>query len=240
MQALLVKPRIIVPKTKQIALFIQSDLKMKRPNIVINCAMSADGKIASPTGKQIRISSEEDIKRMYKLRNECDAVLVGVNTVLSDDPKLTLKDKYVKNPNQPLRIVLDSKCRTPENALVVNEKAKTLIVTTKKCDKNFKANVEILVCPEDETGFIDLNYLLENLEKRGIKKLMVEGGGTIIWSFLNKGLVDDFFLYLGPLVIGGKQTPTLARGDSEKPIPLEIVKIKELGEGVLFHYRLIK
>ncbi len=81
---------------------------MKRPYVVINCAMSADGKIASPSGKQMRISCDEDIKRMYELRNGCDAVLVGINTVLSDDPKLTVKEKYVKNPKQPIRIVLDT------------------------------------------------------------------------------------------------------------------------------------
>ena len=91
--------------------------------------MSADGKIALPTRKQIRISSEEDIIRMYNLRNECDAVLVGVGTILSDDPKLTVKEKYVKSLNLPIRVILDTNCRTPENALAVNEKAKTMIFT---------------------------------------------------------------------------------------------------------------
>ena len=73
---------------------------MTKPYVIINCAMSADGKIALPTRKQLRISSEEDIKRMYNLRNKCDGVLVGVGTILSDDPKLTVKEKYVKNPNK--------------------------------------------------------------------------------------------------------------------------------------------
>jgi len=74
--------------------------------------MSADGKIALPTKKQIRISSEEDIKRMYQLRNESDAVLVGIGTILTDNPKLTVKETYVHHPRQPLRVILDSKCRT--------------------------------------------------------------------------------------------------------------------------------
>ena len=104
---------------------------MKKPYVVVNCAMSADGKIALPTKKQMRLSSEEDIERMYKLRNECDAVLVGIDTVLLDNPKLTVKEKYIINPKQPLRVVLDSKCRTPKDALVLNDSANTLIITSK-------------------------------------------------------------------------------------------------------------
>ena len=104
---------------------------MKRPNVIINCAMSADGKIALPNRRQLRISCDEDIKRMYNLRNNADAVLVGIGTILSDDPKLTVKEKYVNNPKQPLRIILDNKCRTPKDALVLNDSAKTLIITAK-------------------------------------------------------------------------------------------------------------
>jgi len=86
---------------------------MNMPHVIINCAMSLDGKLASQSGRQMKISCEEDIKRMYKLRNNYDAVLVGIGTVLSDDPKLTVKEKYVKNPKQPIRIVLDTYCKTP-------------------------------------------------------------------------------------------------------------------------------
>ena len=129
---------------------------MKRPYVVINCAMSADRKIASPSGKQYRISCEEDIKRMYELRNESDAVLVGINTVLSDDPKLTVKEKYVRNPKQPIRIVLDTKCRTPVDYLVVNETAKTFVVTADKCNKNYRSNVEVIICDTDDRGLLNL------------------------------------------------------------------------------------
>ena len=95
---------------------------MNRPHIIINCAMSADGKIALPNKKQMKISSKEDIKRMYHIRNESDAVLVGISTVLSDDPKLTVKQDYIKNPKQPLRVILDSSCKTPEKSLVLKDK----------------------------------------------------------------------------------------------------------------------
>ena len=142
---------------------------MKRPYIVINCAMSADGKIASPLGKQMRISCVEDIKRMYKLRNECDAVLVGINTILSDNPKLTVKEKYVKNPKQPIRIVLDTNCKTPVDSLIVNNAAKTLIITGEKCSKKFGDNVEVILCDTDNNGLIDLEKLLDILSIYNVK-----------------------------------------------------------------------
>ena len=138
---------------------------MNRPYVIINCAMSLDGKIASPSGKQMKISCEEDIKRMYKLRNKSDAVLVGIGTVLSDDPKLTVKEKYVKNPKQPIRIVLDTNCKTPDDALVVNDAAKTLIIAGKECNKKYGDNVEIIKCKTNKEGLIDLENLIDILYK---------------------------------------------------------------------------
>jgi len=201
--------------------------------------MSVDGKIAKPSGKQMKISSEEDLKRMYKLRNESDAVLVGIGTVLSDDPKLTVKEKYVKNPKQPIRIVLDTYCRTPTDAKIVNEKAKTIIVVGYDCKKKFGENVEVINCKKTKENLIGLEYLLDVLFKRGIKKLMVEGGSTVISNFLQEGLVEDFYIYVGPMIIGGKNTPTLVNKDF-KNIKLRLVETKNIGPGILLHYRLIK
>lgn len=213
---------------------------MKRPYIIINCAMSADGKIASPSGKQIRISCEEDIQRMYKLRNDSDAVLVGINTVLSDDPKLTVKEKYIKNPNHPIRIVLDTNCKTPTDALVVNSVAKTLIIVGKKCNKEFAENVEVILCDKNDNGSIDLKKLMAILKKRGINKLMVEGGGTVIWNFLKSGFVDDFYIYVGSITIGGNNTPTFSGKFDDENIKLKLIKTKTIGSGILLHYILIK
>ncbi len=213
---------------------------MKRPYVIINCAMSADGKIADDLGKQIRISCNEDIKRMYQLRNESDAVLVGINTVLNDNPKLTVKEKYVKNPKQPIRIILDTKCRTPTDFLVVNNLAKTLIFTLKKCSKKYSDNVEIILCEKNKKGLIDLEELLDICYKKGIKKLMVEGGGKVILSFLKSGFVDDFFVYIGPMIIGGNNSPTIAGVSDEKICNLKLIKTKKIGPGMLYHYRLIK
>lgn len=217
---------------------------MNRPYVIINCAMSADGKIASPSGKQLRISNEEDIKRMYSLRNSCDAVLVGINTILSDNPKLTVKDEYVENPKNPIRIILDVHCRTKENALAVDDKAKTLVITNGECGKNYGANVEVVQCDVDSEGLIDLEKMLEILNNYSIKKLMVEGGSTVIWNFLKQGFVDDLYVFIGPMIIGGKYTPSMADGEGisteDDLINLEVVKVSKLNDGILVHYKLRK
>ena len=215
---------------------------MKRPHVTINCAMSADGKIALPNRKQVRISCDEDIKRMYNLRHDSDAVLVGIGTILADDPKLTVKEKYVENPKQPLRVVLDSKCRTHKDALVLNDISKTLIITKEGNGKQFeKKHIEAIGCKTNNDGYLDLNCVLDLLSKKGVKKLLVEGGSTVIWSFLKIKLVDDLFVYIGPCIIGGKDTPTVADGSGIKNetelLSLRIVNVKRLDEGVLIHYK---
>jgi 2,5-diamino-6-(ribosylamino)-4(3H)-pyrimidinone 5'-phosphate reductase len=215
---------------------------MKRPHVIINCAMSADGKIASPIGKQMKISCDEDMKRMYQLRNECDAVLVGVGTILADNPKLTVKEKYVKHPKQPLRVVLDSKGRTPPQALVLNDVTKTLIITAKGTKKTYNgSHIEVINCETDRNGLIEVKGVLNLLYRKGIRTLLVEGGGTVIWNFLKNKVVDDLFIFIKPCIIGGKETPTVAEGEGikseEECIPLTIVKVKRLGSGLLIHYQ---
>lgn len=216
---------------------------MNRPYVIINCAMSADGKIATPAGKQLRISNEEDIKRMHSLRNSSDAVLVGVNTVISDNPKLTVKEKYVQDPKNPIRVILDTRCRTKPDALAVDDQAKTIIIANGSCDKIYSETVEILQCEIDDEGLIDIKEMLQLLYDKGIKKLLVEGGSTVIWNFLKHGLFDDFYVYIGPIIIGGKYTPSVADGegiDENNPINLKIIETKRFGEGILVHYQLIK
>jgi len=202
--------------------------------------MSADGKIALPSRVQTKISNEEDMERVHLLRNECDAVLVGINTILSDNPKLTVKEKYVKNPKNPLRVVVDSKCRMPENANALNGRAETLVVVAEGFSRRIK-NAGVVECGK---GKVDLKKLLKILEKKGVKKLLVEGGSTVIWSFLNEKLADELMVFVGPIVIGGKGTPTLAGAEGakcfEEIIPLKLIVVKRIGDGVLLHYRVVK
>ena len=218
---------------------------MNRPQVIINCAMSADGKIALPDRRQLRISSDEDMERVYKLRNECDAVLAGIGAIISDDPKLTVNEKYVKNPRQPLRVVLDGRCRTPGDALVLNDVARTLIVTIQGNEKHFDGDhIKVVGIRNDDEGRVDLESMLNFLYHKGVKKLLVEGGGTVIWSFLRRGLVDDLYVYIGSCIIGGENTPTMADGIGIKSeddlLSLKIVDVNRLEDGILVHYKLMQ
>ena len=208
--------------------------------VIINCAMSADGKIALRTRRQTKISNEEDKRRVHKLRNSADAILVGIETVLSDDPKLTVNEKYVRLPRHPVRIVLDSNGRTPKNALVLNGASPTIIVTNERCKKTFP-NAETIRCGKAE---VDLEKLLHILAKRGIKTLLVEGGSKVIWSFLESGLADEINLFVGSMVIGGEESPTAAGGEgaaSERNmVQLQLLDAKALGSGVLLRYKVVK
>ncbi len=208
--------------------------------VIINCAMSVDGKIALRTRKQTHISSDEDKRRVHKLRNQADAILVGVETVIADDPKLTVNAKYVRNPRNPIRIVLDSNGRTPRKALVLNGAARTIIATNEKCERDFP-NAETIRCGRDE---IDLNKLMRILSKKGIEKLLVEGGSKVIWSFLDSRIADEVNIFIGSMVIGGEKAPTAAGGagapDEKSIVALRLKRVKAFGGGVLLTYEVIK
>ena len=208
--------------------------------VVINFAMSADGKIALKSRRQTAISDEADKKRVHELRNRSDAILVGIGTVLSDDPKLTVNEKYVERTKNPLRIVLDSRGRMPSGALVLNGAAPTLVVTSEECSKSFP-NTETIRCGKGE---VDLGRLLEILEERGIQSLLVEGGSRVIWSFLEKRLADEVHMYIGSMVIGGDSAPTPAGGegaaDEGEIVALTLKSCEAIGEGILLKYQVTR
>ena len=201
--------------------------------------MSVDGKIALPSRKQTRISDEEDLRRVHQLRATCDAVLVGVGTILADDPKLTVKPEYATGRN-PLRVVLDSEGRTPDDALVLNRDAPTLIVTTLDCAKTFP-NAEVARFGQDA---VDLAGLLEHLGGKGVRRLLVEGGEEVIWSFLHERIADEVKVFVGSMVIGGRNAPTAAGGAGAQTlaeiVPLKLEAAKPLGSGVLLEYAVVK
>ncbi len=204
-----------------------------RPFIHVNCAMSADGKIAGVDRTQVRISSEEDMVRVKALRKKYDAILVGVGTIIADDPHLTVKG--LDYDSNPVRIVIDPHGRTPDDALVLNEAAPTIIVTTEGCRKDFDCEETIV------TGkTIDLARLLEELaEDIGIESILVEGGGETIASFFREGLVDRYSVYVGGLIIGGRESPTPVDGEgwiSGGGIKLKLDSAEVLGDGAVLTY----
>ncbi len=230
--------------------------------------MSADGKIAMPSRKQTRISCEADIARVHRLRNSCDAILVGIGTVLSDDPKLTVKGKYLapgETVRKPLRVVLDSDCRIPDNALALNCDSPTLVFCAKGKKREIKgAEAEECGIRDSEIGNrksefenresrienresriagegqVDLKDVLESLARRGVKRILVEGGEMAIWSFLRSGFFDELNIYVGSMIIGGKGAPTPAGGEgaaSEKEIiQLKLISAERVGDGILLKY----
>lgn len=209
-----------------------------RPRVIVNCAMSLDGKIASRLRKQIRLSDEADMARVHNLRNQCDAILVGIGTVVADDPSLLVKEKYVDDVKQPTRIVLDSKCQIPRTSKILDGSAKTLLFVT----ENYVDEVpgaEVIPCGNDE---IDLEKMLSVLEDKGIKCLLVEGGGRTIWTFVKAGLVDEFKIFISSKIIGGAMAPTPVDGegfsDEKEFASLKLVRTKLSESGVLLEFEM--
>jgi len=215
-----------------------------RPLIIVSCAISVDGKLASVCGDS-RLSSYEDKVEVHKLRSEVDAILVGINTILADDPHLTVSEKYYKSDRHPIRVVLDSKCRIPINAQVIRRRPEiqTIVATTKKAPKEKifelrRIGVDVYVTDSEEK--VDVLDLLKYLRtKYDVKKLMVEGGGHVIGEFLKRGLVDMMRVSITPVFFGGeKATPIIADIEYckvEQAPKFEITKIELCGNNIVIH-----
>lgn len=204
-----------------------------RPRVIVNCAMSPDGKIAGTERRQLRISSPEDMDRVRRLRAECQAILVGAGTILADDPHLTVKG--LPPEKQALRVVLDPRGKVPENALVLDPRARTMVVTLEDCVREY-AGAETARLGK---GTIDLDALLELLARRGVHTLLVEGGGETIYSFFRAGLVDVYSVFVGDFIIGGRESPTPVDGEGFRlgeHIPLRLVSFERSGSGVHLTY----
>lgn len=206
---------------------------MPRVRVLLNCAASLDGRIALPGGAPLRISGPEDLARVHRLRAEVDGVLVGVNTVLADDPSLLVKWEVAGLPpgRQPARVVLDSKLRTPQDARVRDGRARLVLVAAEGADGLRGDGADMVVAGK---GRVDLREALIALEALGLRSLLVEGGGTVLASFLEAGLWERFTIYQAPLLLGPKAPPLFA-GDARMDLPAPTVE--RLGDGVLLTFR---
>lgn len=210
------------------------------PKIILSAAISIDGKIATRSGDS-KLSSKRDLTRLHKLRSKVDAIIIGKNTVYKDDPLLTVR--YSKGKN-PIRIILDS-CGTishKSKILQTSNKVKTIIVVTKKITKKNlqklkKFSVEIMVVGENQ---VNIKLLIKILNKRKIKTILLEGGGTINWEFIKNNLVDEFFITITPYILGGKDAITLVQGEGFDKIiksqKLRLNEIKRLENDLFLHY----
>jgi 2,5-diamino-6-(ribosylamino)-4(3H)-pyrimidinone 5'-phosphate reductase len=217
---------------------------LKRPFVFINSAMSIDGKISSVERTQVRISGKADLARVDALRASSDAVMVGVGTVLADDPGLRIKSEDLRlkrqekgMPENPLRIVADSRARTPATAKILGEGCLLAVAESAPQERLdcLSQRCEIIVCGRER---VDLSELFARLAWRGIEQIMVEGGATLNWSLINLGLVDEIYVYVGATIIGGERAPTLVDGEGfRKDFPrLMLGSVQQLDDGVLLKW----
>ena len=216
--------------------------------VVVNAATSVDGKLSTHERRQVRISGDADFDRVDRLRASADAVLVGVGTVLADDPHLGVKseDRRVERLRNgrtanPARVVADSRARTPPDATCLNDDAETYLLVSRaapedRLDRLREAGATVLEAGAER---VDLPTVLDALAAEGVERLLAEGGGELIFSLFDAGLVDELSVFVGSLVIGGRDAPTLADGEGfvdEFPT-LELVAVERLDDGVVLDYR---
>ena len=193
-------------------------IKTGIPFVIAKYAMSLDGKIATHTGDSKWVTGPESRRLVQQMRQECDAVLVGVKTVLADNPQLTARDEAGNPlPRQPLRVVGDSSCRTPSDALIFQQPGATLVATSPEATSESVdilkcAGAEVLRLPVGQDGRISIVALLEELGRRGVVSLLVEGGGTLLGSLFDGGLVDKVYAFLAPVIIGGSEAASPVQG----------------------------
>ena len=216
-------------------------------HVVVNAAMSADGKLSTRRREQVAISGPDDFDRVDALRADVDAVMVGVGTVLADDPSLTLDDQERVAAREergeaphPARVVADSHARTPPTADVLDDAAEAFVFVAAEEPREHvealeDAGATVLVAGDNRVALPDA---LSKLESRGVERLLVEGGGELIFSLFEDGLVDELSVYVSPTVIGGRDAPTLADGDGfvgEFP-ELALRDAERIDDGVLLRY----
>jgi 2,5-diamino-6-(ribosylamino)-4(3H)-pyrimidinone 5'-phosphate reductase len=220
-----------------------------RPYVVVNIAMSADGKISTRERRQVRISGAQDFTRVDRLKAGCDAVMVGIGTVLADDPSLTVKSEECRNyrrkqgwDDHPVRIVVDSSGRIPPEASILHKgEGKRVVAVSKRADVTkislLGKKATVIVAGEDE---VDLCALMNELGAMGIHRVMVEGGGTLIAGLIEAGLVNEIYTFIGNIIIGGKEAPTFTDGEGfmlESAFPrLTLLEARRIDQGILLHW----
>jgi len=210
-----------------------------RPVVWVNCAASLDGRIAFAGGRRAGLSGPEDLQRVQRIRAGADAILVGVGTVVKDDPSLRVHWELLGEPpgTNPTRVVVDASGRTPATARVLDGSTPTIIATSERSKRNFPPHVRVLVAG---TTRVDLGRLFPMLYEVGVRTLMVEGGAEILSSVLRGGLFDRFTVYYAPVVVGGTTAPPVASGPEtrgpEELASLELLGVERLGVGYLATY----
>lgn len=215
------------------------------PFVTLKIAISLDGKIATKTGDSKWITSQEARKQVHHLRNEVDAILIGIGTILRDNSRLTTR--LIGKPRRdPVRVIIDSLLKVPLRANIFTEKsnAENIIVTTNKTsihsrriEEIRKTGSKVLVVDSLGKNKVCLRKALVELGKMGITSLMIEGGAEIAGSALDEGIVDKIIFFIAPKIVGGKYAPGPVGGKGVLKItdatPLYRVKTKRYGDDIM-------
>jgi 2,5-diamino-6-(ribosylamino)-4(3H)-pyrimidinone 5'-phosphate reductase len=214
--------------------------------VLINAAMTIDGKIATNLGDSA-ISSKQDLRRLHRLRSSVDAIVIGISTVIVDNPRLTVR--LVKRcGTTPVRIIVDSTGRIPLDSKILKSASKinTIVAVTsrtsdRRIDKIKSAGAMVIVAG---ARTVDLKELFCILKKMGFNKILVEGGGELNWSILQLGIVNELMVTVAPRIVGGRTATTLVEGDGytkiSEGIKMELIKISRQNNGeVILYYKLL-
>ena len=211
-----------------------------RPHVIFSAAITLDGKLATRTGDS-KLSSKADKNRVHKLRRKVDAILIGKNTAKLDDPILSVHHAKKKNP---IRIILDSNATIKNDSRILRTSSKipTIIAVGERASKKNlqrleKLPVQVIVCGKYT---VNIKKLLVILKKKGIKNILVEGGGITNWAFVKENLVDEAIITITPYLVGGMSATTLVDGDGfsniVKAIRLKLKNVKKIKNEVILHY----
>lgn len=237
-----VKTGILEEKARRLNEVFLKYIVTQMPFVMLKTAMTLDGKIATRTGESRWITGEKSRQFVHRLRDQCDAVIVGIGTVLSDNPRLTTR-LAEGGGKDALKVVVDSNARLPLEARVINPglRNKLYLATTgaaspEKIRALREKGVEVAILPSAE-GRVDLKALLRRLGERKISSVLVEGGGTLNYSLLKAGAVDKLFIFIAPLIFGGRNSPTPFAGEGVDTIDrswqVEQTEIKQFDQDIL-------
>lgn len=206
-------------------------LKRGRPYVTLKFASSLDGKIASRTGRSKYISGEEARRWVHRERDSHDAIMVGINTVTIDDPELTAREPEGRTP---IKIVVDSGGRLPEQARLWEQSENGVIVlTTPRGSQNLKPRDGMeLIVTEDEHGLVDLTLAMGKLAERGINSILLEGGSRLNGSMLDRGLIDRVAGFVAPLLVGGLEAVSPIAGFGVDCVG-DALKLRDVGWSTL-------
>ena len=211
------------------------------PFVTAKYAMSLDGKIATSTGDSQWITGSAARRLVHERRRMSDAIMVGINTAIRDNPRLTARIEGAGVDGfQPLRVVVDGEGRTPSDAAMLRQPGRTLIATCKASGEAVArleaAGAEVARFPEAE-GYVDLQSMLKELGRREVVNLLVEGGGTLLGSLFDQGLVDKTWAFIAPKIVGGRDalSPVEGRGASliSSAMSLRCPKVEQVGDDIL-------